>query len=93
MLPAAGPREGVPGDMGQHESRLAALITDTALEQVNPCRTMDVVFFDSERLSVVGRRVRAAGQKATLVSGPHSRESDGLSPLVAHYAKRTRDLL
>ena len=37
--------------MGQHESRLAALIDDTALEEVNPCRAMDgVVFIDSERM-------------------------------------------
>ena len=88
--PAAGP----PGDMGQHESRLAALIADTALEEVNPCRAMDVaVFLDSERLLAVGRHMLAAGQEATPIPGPHSPESDGLSPHLAQYAKRTRELL
>ena len=37
--------------------------------------------------------MRAAGQEATPVHGPHSLESDGLSPLLAQYAKRTRELL
>ena len=61
---------------------------------MNPCRAMDVaVFLDSERLSAVGRRMRAAGQEATPLPGPHSPESDGLSPLLAPYAKRTRELL
>ena len=79
-LPAEGPPEGPSGDMGQRESRLAAPIAGTALEEVNPCRALDVaVFIDSERLSAVGRS--------------HSPESDGLSPLLAQYAKRTRELL
>ena len=80
--------------MGPHESRLAALIVDTALEEANRCRAMDVaVFLDSDRLSAVGRRMHAAGQETTPVPGPHSPESDGLSPLLAQYAKRTRELL
>ena len=80
--------------MGPHESRLAALIADAPLEEANPCRAMDVaVFLDSERLSAVGRRMRAAGQETTPVLGPHSPEGDGLSPLLAQYAKRTRELL
>ena len=80
--------------MGQHESRLAALIADTALEEVNRRRAMGVaVFIDSKRVLAVGRRMRAAGQEATPVPGPHSPESDGLSPLLAQYAKRTRELL
>ena len=92
--PAKGPPKGPLGDMGQHESRLAALVADTALEEVNPCRAMDVdVFIDRERLSAVGRRMCAAGQEATPVPGPHSPESDGLSPLLAQYAKQTRELL
>ena len=78
--PAAGPL----GSVGQHESRLAALIADTALEEVNPCRAMDVVvFMDSERLSAVGRRMRAAGREATPIPGSHSPESDGLCLLLA----------
>ena len=93
-LPAEGPAEGPLGDMNQHESPLAALIANTALEEVKPCRAMDVaIFIDSERLSAVGRRMRAAGQEATTVPAPHSPEGDGLSPLVAQYAKRTRELL
>ena len=81
-------------DMGQHESRLAALIADTSLEEVNPSTDLDVaVFIDSERLPAVGRRMRAAGQEATPVPGPHSPESDGLSPLLAQCAKRTCELL
>ena len=60
--PAAGHADSPPGGVGPHESRLAALIADTALEEANPCRAMDVaVFLDSERLSAVGRRMRAAG--------------------------------
>ena len=55
---------------------------------------MDVaIFLDSERLSAVGRRLRAAGQETTPVPGPHSPESDGLSPLLAQYAKQTCELL
>ena len=93
-LPAEGRPEGPPRNMSQHQSRLAALIADTALEEVNPCRAMDVtVFIDSECLSAVGRRMRAASQEATLVPGPHSPEGDGLPPLLAQYAKRTRELL
>ena len=93
-LPAEGPPEAPPGDIGQHESCLAALIADTALEKVNPCRAMDVAaFIDSERLSAVGRRMRAAGQEAIPIPGPHSPESDGLSLLLAQYAKRTREWL
>ena len=89
--PATGP---VGDPAGQHESRLAALIADTALEEANPCRAMDVaVFLDSERLSAVGRRMRAAGQDTTPVPAPHSPEGDGLPPLLAQYAKRTRELL
>ena len=91
--PAADPVESPTGDMGPHESRLAALIADTALEEANPCRAMDVaVFLDSERVLAVGRRMRAAGQETTPVLGPHYPESDGLSPLLAQYAKRTRKL-
>ena len=57
--------------MSPRESRLAALIADTALEEVNPYRAMDfVVFIDSERLSSVGRRMRAAGQEATFARPP-----------------------
>ena len=92
--PAAGHADSPPGGVGPHESRLAALIADTALEQANPCRAMDVaVFLDSERLSAVGRRMRGAGQDTTPVPGPHSPEGDGLPPLLAQYAKRTRELL
>ena len=93
-LPAAGPPEGPPGDMHQHESSLAALVADIALEEVNPCTAMDVVvFLNSERLLAVRRPMRAAGQKATPLPGPHSSESDGLSPLLAQFAKRSRELL
>ena len=92
--PAAGHADSPPGGVGPHDSRLAALIADTALEEANPCRAMDVaVFLDSERLSAVGRRMRAAGQDTTPVPGPHSPEGDGLPPLLAQYAKRTRELL
>ena len=92
--PAAGHADGPPGEVGPHESRLAALIAHTALEEANPCRALDVaVFLDSERLSAVGRRMRAAGQDTTPVPGPHSPEGDGLPPLLAQYAKRTRELL
>ena len=63
----------------QHVSCLVALIADTALEEVNPCRAVDVVVeLDSERLSVVGRRMRAVGQDTTPILGPHTVESDGL---------------
>ena len=48
---------------------------------------------DSERLAVVWCRKRAAGQDTTPIPGPHSPESDGLSPHLAQYAKRTRELL
>ena len=93
-LPAAGRADSPPGELGPHESRLAPLIADTALEEVNPCTALDVaVFLDSERLSAVGRRMRAAGQDTTPVPGPHSPEGDGLPPLLAQYAKRTRELL
>ena len=92
--PAAGHADNPPGEVGPHESRLAALIADTALKEANPCRALDVaVFLDSERLSAVGRRMRAAGQDTTPVPGPHSPEGDGLPPLLAQYAKRTRELL
>ena len=92
--PAAGRADSPPGELGPHESRLAALIADTALEEANPCKALDVaVFLDSERLSAVGRRMRAAGQDTTPVPGPHSPEGDGLPPLLAQYAKRTRELL
>ena len=80
--------------MDLHDSCLAALIADTALEEANPCRAMDVaVFLDSERLWAVGRRMRAAGHDTTFVPGPHYPEGDGLPPLLAQYAKRTRALL
>ena len=82
--------------MGQHESRVAALVADTSLEEVNrcPCKALDVaVFIDSEHLSAVGRRMLAAGQEATPVPGPHSPESDGLCSLLAQYAKRTCQVL
>ena len=80
--------------MGQHKSGLAALIADAALGELNPCKAMDVaVCLDSERLSAVGRRMRAAGQEATPVPGPHSSESDGPSALLAQYARRTCELL
>ena len=92
--PAAGRADSPPGELGPQESRLAALIADTALEEANPCKALDVaVFLDSERLSAVGRRMRAAGQDTTPVPGPHSPEGDGLPPLLAQYAKRTRELL
>ena len=83
--PAASPL----GDMSQNESCLAALIADTALEEVTPCRAMDVrVFLQSERLSAVGRPMGV-----TPIPAPRSPESDGLSSLLAQYAKRTRELL
>ena len=63
-LPTEGPLKGPPSDRGQQESRLAAPIADTALEEVNPSRAMDVaIFIDSERLLAVGRCMRAAGQR------------------------------
>ena len=83
-LPAASP----PGDRSEHKSCLAALIASSAVEEVNPCR-----LFDTEHLSAVGRRMRAAGQEATPLPGPHSPESGGLSPIWAKYAKRIRELL
>ena len=44
------PTTSPPSAGGQHESRLAAVIADIALEEQNPCRAMDVtVFLDSER--------------------------------------------
>ena len=83
--PAAGHAHSPPGGVGPHESRLAALITDTALEEASPCRAMDVaVFLDSERLSAVGRRMRAAGQDTTPIPGPHSLDGDDLPPILAH---------
>ena len=92
--PAVGPIDSPTGGVSPHESRLAALIADTALEEANPCRAMDVaVFLDSERLSAVGRRMRVASQDTTPVPGPHSPEGDGLPPSLAQYAKRTRELL
>ena len=92
--PAPGHVDSPAGEVGPHESRLAALIADTALEEANTCRAMNVaVFLDSERLSAVGRRMLAAGQDTTPVPGPHSPEGDGLPPLLAQYAKRTRELL
>ena len=82
--PAAGHADSPPGEVGPHESRLVALIADTAPEEANPCRALDVaVFLDSERLSAVGRRMRAAGQDTTPVPGPHSPEGDGLPPAPA----------
>ena len=79
--PAAGHADNPTGKVGPHESRLAALIADTALEEANPCKAQDVaVFLDSERLSAVGRRMRAAGQDTTPVPGPHSLEGGGLPP-------------
>ena len=78
--PAAGRADSPPSELGPHEA--------------NPCKALDVaVFLDSERLSAVGRRMRAAGQDTTPVPGPHSPEGDGLPPLLAQYAKRTRELL
>ena len=92
--PAAGRADSPPGELGPHEFRLAALIADTALEEANPCKAVDVaVFLDSERLSAVGHRMRAAGQDTTPVPGPRSPEGDGPPPLLAQYAKRTRELL
>ena len=92
--PAAGLVDHPTGELGPHESLLAALIADTALEEANPCRAMDVaVLVGSERLSAVGRRMRAADQDTTPVPGSHSPEGDGLPPLLAQYAKRTRELL
>ena len=79
--PAAGPVDSPTGGVSPHESRLAALIADIALEEANCCRAMDVaVFLDSERLSAVGRRMRAAGQDTTPVPGPHSPEGDAPPP-------------
>ena len=92
--PATDHADSPPGGVGPHESRLVALIADTTLEEANPCRAMDVaVFLDSERLAAVGRRMRAADQDTTPVPGPHSPEGDGLPPLLAQYAKRTREVL
>ena len=51
------------------------------------------MLLDSERLSAVGRRMRAAGQNATPLPSPHYPESDGLSPHLVQYAKRTREQL
>ena len=51
------------------------------------------MLMDSEHVSAVGRRKRAAGQEAAPIPVPHSPESDGISPLLAQYAKRTRELL
>ena len=83
-----------PSDVGQHDCRLAALIAETALQEVNAYEAMDVtVFMDSERLLAVGRRMHVAGQEATPIPGPHSPESDRLPLLLAQYAKRTRELL
>ena len=54
-----------------HVTRLAALIADATLEEVNPCKTMDaVVLLDNERLSAQVRRMRAAGQDASPISSP-----------------------
>ena len=70
-VPDEDPPEGPPGDTGQHGSCLAAVIVDTALEEVNTCRAMDVtIVMDSEHLSAVGRCMRAAVQEATPVPGP-----------------------
>ena len=89
----AGPINSPTGEVSPHESRLGALIADTALEEANPCRAMDAaVLLDSERLSAVGRRMRAAGQDTTPLTGPHSSEVDAPPPLLAQYAKRTRGL-
>ena len=90
-----GPRAAnPPRASGQHVSCLVALIADTPLEEVKPCKAMDVaMFLDSERLSMVGRRMRAAGQDNSPILGHHSPESDSLSPHLAQYAKRTRELL
>ena len=57
------PATGSPPDAGfHHESRLAALIANTAQEQVNPCRALDVaVFPDSERGSAVSRCMGVGG--------------------------------
>ena len=93
-LRAEGPLEGTLGNVHPHESRLAALMNDTSLEEAYRCRAMDVVvFLNGERLSGEERRMRAAGKETIPVPGPHSPESDGLSPLLAQYAKRTRELL
>ena len=92
--PAAGDADSLPAGVGLHESRLAALIADTVLAEANPCRAMDVaVFLHSQRLSAVGRRMRAAGQDTIPVPGPHSPESDGIPLLLAQHAKKTRGLL
>ena len=65
-----------------------ALIVDAALQEVSPCRAMDViVFLDSKYLSVVGRPMQAVGQDANPVPSPRSWKSDGLSPHLAQYAK------
>ena len=75
--PAASP----PGAGGQHESRLVALIAHTALEEVNPCRAMDVaVFLDSERLSAVGRRMRATLDFVPLFGDARERRDDVALP-------------
>ena len=79
--PAAGYADGPLGEVGPHESRLAALIADTALDDVNPCRAMDVaVFLDSERLSAVLRRMRGAGQDTTPSSAPIPRRETASFP-------------
>ena len=79
--PAAGHADSPPDGVGPHESRLVALIADTALEEANTCRAMDVaVFLDCERPSA-------------MVPGPHPPEGAAPPPLLAQYAKRTRELL
>ena len=79
--PAAGRADSPPGELGPHESRLAALIADTALEEANPCKALDVaVFLDSERLSAGGRRMRAAGQDTTPVPVPIPRRETASLP-------------
>ena len=65
-----------PRAPGEHVSRLVPLIAD-AMEVA--------VFMDNEHLLVVGRRMRAAGQDTTPIPGPHSPESNGLSPHLAQY--------
>ena len=84
MMTLSRPPRGLFARGGQDESCLAALIAHTAPEEVNRGGDMDVaLFMESDRVSAPWRRMRAADQEATPLPGPHSLESDALSPLAA----------
>ena len=58
-----------------HVSRLAALIADATLEEVNLCKTMDVVVLSDNRcFSEVVCRMREGGQDASPIPGPKLRK-------------------